>query len=259
MKTKETSFLKSSYLTLIYLFLYAPILVLIIYSFNDSKSRGKWGGFTLKWYKELFENEQIMNALTNTVTIAVLSAVISTVVGTLAAFIILDMKPFMRNLSMNVTYLPVLNPDIVTGLSLMLLYISLQIPLGYGSLLLSHIMFNVPYVVLAVMPKIKQLNKHLYEAALDLGASPAYAFYKIVLPEIMPGIITGALFAFTLSIDDFVVSFFTTGAGVSNLSILIYASAKKGVDPTINALSALMFVTILLLLTLINIRTKKER
>ena len=143
---------------------------------------------------------------------------------------------------MNITYLPILNSDIVTGISLMILFIFVKLRLGFFSMLLAHITFNIPYVILSVMPKLKQLNKHLYEAALDLGASPAYAFFKVILPEIMPGIITGALLAFTLSLDDFVISFFTTGSGVTNLSITIYSMARRGVNPTINALSTLMFL-----------------
>ena len=258
-KKEKKGFLQCFYLALIFLFLYAPIIVLMIYSFNNSKSRGKWGGFTLKWYQDLFHNDQIMSALYNTIAIAVLSAIIATIIGTLAALVIHRMKGWRKTLTMNITYLPVLNPDIVTGLALMLLYVSVKLPLGFGSLLISHIVFNVPFVILAILPKLKQMNTHLFEAAQDLGATPAQAFFKVMLPEIMPGIITGFLFAFTLSIDDFVISFFTTGAGVSNLSILIYASARKGVDPAINALSTLMFISIFLLLILINQRTKPKK
>lgn len=259
MNKQKKSFVTSLYLSLVYIFLYAPIIVLMVYSFNNSKSRGRWGGFTLKWYKKLFESEQIMRALYNTIIIAVLSAVIATIIGTFAALVIKDMKSWRKTTVMNITQLPVVNPDIVTGLALMLFFVSAKMPLGFGTLLLSHIVFNVPYVILSILPKFRQLNPHLYEAALDLGASPGKAFTSVILPEIMPGIVTGFLFAFTLSIDDFVISFFTTGAGVSNLSILIYSAARKGVDPTINALSTLMFISIFLLLILINKRTKPKK
>ena len=224
-------FFKKFYMSIIFLFLYAPIAVLMIYSFNDSRSRGSWGGFTLKWYKQLFQDRQIMSALYNTILIAVLSSIIATVIGTAAAIGIHNMKKLPKRLVMNLTYLPVLNPDIITGISLMLLFIFMNMKLGFFTMLLAHITFNIPYVILSVLPKLKQLNKHLYEAALDLGATPWYAFRQVILPELMPGIITGCLLAFTLSIDDFVISFFTTGAGVSNLSINIRMSrdnTKKG-------------------------------
>lgn len=252
-------FLKKSYTSLVFAFLYAPILVLIVFSFNNSKSRGSWDGFTLRWYEELFQNSEILTALYYTLTIAVVSAIIATLIGTVAALAIHNhMKPVQRSIVMNLTYLPVLNPDIVTGISLMLLFIFVKIDLGFFSLLIAHIVFNVPYVILAILPKLKQFNNSLYEAALDLGASPAYAFKKIVLPEILPGIITGALFAFTLSIDDFVISFFTTGSGVNNLSILIYSMARRGIHPTINALSTLLFAAVLALLLIVNRRIAKD-
>jgi len=250
-----TRFLKKSYAALIYLFLYAPILILLVFSFNASKSRGVWAGFTLKWYRELFQDRQIMKALYHTIIIAVLSSTIATVIGTAAAIGIHNMKKLKRKIVMNLTYIPVVNPDIVTGLSLMLLFIFTNFRLGFVSLLLAHITFNIPYVILSVLPKLKQLDKNLYEAALDLGASPFYAYRKVILPEIMPGVITGLLLAFTLSIDDFVISFFTTGSGVSTLSIIVYSMARRGINPKINALSTLLFVTVLLLLVIVNLRT----
>ena len=253
-----TRFLKKSYAALIYLFLYAPILILLVFSFNASKSRGNWTGFTLKWYLELFQDRQIMKALYNTMVIAVLSSTIATVIGTAAAIGIHNMKKLKRKIIMNLTYIPVVNPDIVTGLSLMLLFIFTNVRLGFVSLLLSHITFNIPYVILSVLPKLKQLDKNLYEAALDLGATPLYAYRKVILPEIMPGVITGLLLAFTLSIDDFVISFFTTGSGVSTLSIIVYSMARRGINPKINALSTLLFVTVLLLLVIVNLRTSGE-
>lgn len=251
-------FFKKFYLGLVFLFLYAPIIMLIIFSFNESKSRGNWSGFTFKWYGQLLKDEQIMSSLYYTVIIALLSSLVATIVGTGAAIGIHNMKKLKKTVIMNLTYLPVLNPDIVTGISLMLLFIFAKINLGFNSLLLSHITFNIPYVILSVLPKIKQLNKHIYEAALDLGASPGYALRKIIIPQIMPGIITGFLFAFTLSIDDFVISFFTTGSGVSTLSITIYSMARRGINPKINALSTLMFVSVMLLLLVVNKRTSKD-
>ena len=252
-------YLKRIYTALIYLFLYAPILILIIFSFNASKSRGNWSGFTLKWYLELFQDRQIMKALSNTMIIAILSSGIATIIGTAAAIGIHNMKRFKKMIMMNLTYLPVVNPDIVTGLSLMILFIFTNFQLGFLSLLLSHITFNIPYVILSVLPKLKQLDKHLYEAALDLGATPLYAYRKVILPEIMPGVITGLLLAFTLSVDDFVISFFTTGSGVSTLSITIYSMARRGINPKINALSTLLFLTVLLLLIIVNFRMSGEK
>ena len=252
-------FIKRFYTFLIFLFLYAPIVVLIVFSFNNSKSRGSWDGFTLRWYVEMFQDRQIMSALYVTLAIAILSSVIATIIGTAAAIGIFNMKRLNKGIIMNLTYLPVLNADIVTGISLMLLLIFLKIKLGFVSLLLAHITFNIPYVILSVMPKLKQLNKHIYEAALDLGASPFYAFRKIILPEIKPGIITGLLLAFTLSIDDFVISFFTTGSGVANLSITIYSMARRGINPKINALSTIMFLSVLFLLLIVNKRMDNSK
>jgi len=253
---------KKIYLYLIFLFLYAPIIILVIYSFNESKSRGVWSGFTLKWYRELFNDREIASALYNTVAIAVLSSIIATIIGTAAALGIYNMKKFAKTIIMNLTYLPVLNPDIVTGVSLMLLFVFIKsftnIGLGFFTMLLAHITFNIPYVILSVLPKLRQFDKHIYEAALDLGSTPFYAISKVVIPEIAPGIVTGFLLAFTLSIDDFVISFFTTGSGVSNLSIYIYSMARRGINPKINALSTLMFTTVLILLLIINKRTSKN-
>ena len=251
-------FLKRFYVFLIFAFLYAPIIVLIIFSFNDSKSRGNWSGFTLKWYRQLFHDQQIMNALYYTIIVAVVSSLVATVIGTAAAIGIHNMNKFKKAVIMNITYLPVMNPDIVTGISLMILFIFLRMELGFITLLLSHITFNIPYVILSVLPKLRQLNKHMYEAALDLGATPLYAYRKVILPQIMPGVITGLLLAFTLSLDDFIISFFTTGSGVANLSIVVYSMARRGISPKINALSTLMFVSVLLLLIIVNRRTSKD-
>lgn len=249
--------LKKAYIGLVFLFLYAPIFILMLYSFNDSRSRGKWGGFTLKWYGELFNDAATMDALLNTVLIAVLSAVIATVVGTVTAFGMHYMKKTPRAILSSVSYLPVMNPDIVTGISLLILFLSLNIQKGFVTLLIAHITFNIPYVILSVLPKLKQMNEHLFEAAQDLGAGSMYTFFHIILPEIMPGIISGFLLSITLSIDDFVISLFTKGPGVNTLSVHIYNMAKKGVVPSINALSTIMFVVVMLLLLIINKRSDK--
>lgn len=246
---------KKIYLFAMFAFLYAPVLILIIFSFNGSKSRAHWDGFTFKWYGELFRDRQILSSLSYTITVALLASLFATVMGTAAAVGIHNMGKIKKAMVMNLTYLPVLNPDIVTGISLMILFIFLNLKLGFLTLLLAHISFNVPYVILSVLPKLKQLNKHLQEAALDLGATPLLAFRKVILPEIMPGIVTGFLLAFTLSLDDFIVSFFTTGSGVSTLSITIYSMARRGINPKINALSTLMFLAVLALLLVINRRT----
>ncbi len=245
------------YLYLIFIFLYAPIIILMIYSFNESKYR-VWTGFSFKWYIELFQNRQIMEALYNTIFVAVIASILSTIIGTAAAIGIDGLKKWQKATIMDVTMLPVLNPDIVTGISLMLLFYIGRLPTGRFTLIMAHMAFCIPYVILSVMPKLKQVNSSTYEAALDLGATPALATLKVTLPEIMPGVVTGLLMAFTLSIDDFIVSYFTTGPGVENLSILIYNAAKKGVSPSINALSALMFAVILILLVIINVRTNKH-
>lgn len=251
--------LKKFYVFLVFVFMYAPIVVLMVYSFNDSRSSSAvWRGFTFDWYVKMASDAQMMKALQTTLIIAISSAVIATLIGTLAAIGIHNMKKTPKNIVMNVTYLPVLSPDIVTGISLMLLFVVfLRIPLGRYSLLLAHITFNIPYVIISVLPKLTQLNKNMYEAALDLGATPLNAYWKIILPEILPGIVTGFLFALTLSIDDFVVSFFTSGAGATNLSIYIYSAVSKRYNPSINALSTIMFIVIFLLLVLINSRTKE--
>lgn len=249
---------KKIYTFLMFLFLYAPIMVLVVFSFNDSKSRSTWTGFTFKWYLELFKDAEILKALSNTLLIAVTSSIIATVLGTLAAIGIYNMTSFKKKVVLNLNYLPVLNPDIVTAVSLMALFRFLRIRFGFATMLLSHITFSVPYVILSVLPKLKQMNKHLAEAAMDLGATPFYALRKVVIPEIMPGIITGGLMAFTLSIDDFVISFFNTGHGFSNLSITIFSMARRGINPVINALSTLMFIGLLVLLLIINKRTDKN-
>ncbi|MDU2489407.1 MAG: ABC transporter permease [Clostridium celatum] len=258
---KLESFIKRFYLILIFIFLYTPIVTLMVFSFNDSKSMGKWSGFTLRWYTQLFQNARIMEALNYTIIIAVISSIVATIIGTFAAIGIHRMKGLPKKTLLNINNLPVLNPDIVTGISIMSLFIfifpilnkiGINAQFGFTTMLLAHITFNIPYVVLSVLPKLRQLPSNITEAALDLGATPGYAMRKIILPQIKPGIVAGLLMAFTMSIDDFVISFFTTGPGVTNLSIEIYSMARKGINPSINALSTLMFITVLILLLIVN-------
>lgn len=249
---------------LVYLFLYAPIFVLIVFSFNDSNimSRSVWSGFSFRWYGQLFQDRMLLDALRNTLMIAVVASVVSTVLGTAAAIGINGMKKWSRRVVMNITNFPMVNPDIVTGVSLMLLFVAAakllgNASLGMVSLLLAHVTFCLPYVILSVMPKLRQMDPNLYEAAQDLGCAPVPSFFKVVLPEIMPGVVTGLIMAFTLSIDDFVISYFTSGT-TQTLPIFIYAMTRKRISPEINALSTLLFGIILLLLLVINSRTKRD-
>lgn len=250
--------LKKTYTYGMYLFLYFPIFILMIFSFNDSRSRGVWAGFTLRWYRELFRDPAILTALYYTLIIAILATLISTIIGTLAAIGIYSMPKYSKKVILNLNYLPVLNPDIVTAVALMTLFRFMRIDFGFTTMLLAHVTFCIPYVVLSVLPKLKQMNSNLAEAAMDLGATPFYALRKVIIPEIMPGIITGSLIAFTLSIDDFVISFFNTGSGVTNLSIEIFSMSRRGINPVINALSTLMFLTMMVLLLIINKRSEKN-
>ena len=248
-------FFQKSYLFVVLLFLYVPITVLIVQSFNAGKSRAKWEGFSFRWYEELFRDQAIMKALYVTVSVAVIAAIAATLLGTLAAIGIYAMKKRPQAAMMTITNLPMTMPDIVTGISLMILFTFSKIERGYVTMLLAHITFNTPYVILSVLPKLKQMNKHIYEAALDLGATPTYALIHIILPEVSQGVVTGALLAFTLSLDDFVISYFTTSPMVQNLSTLIYSKARIGIEPTLNALSALMFLALLVLLLIVNRRS----
>ena len=251
-------YLQKIYLALIFILLYAPIVTLIVLSFNQSKTRAKWGGFTLKWYKELLKNEQIMSAFYTTLIIAFLSAAIATVIGTAAAIAIQGMKQKWKTMYMGLTNIPMMNAEIVMGVSLMLLFIAFHMTLGFGTILIAHITFNIPYVILSVLPKLKQTNRYTYEAALDLGASPVKAFFKVVFPDIVPGVLSGFMLAFTMSLDDFVITHFTKGPGIDTLSTKIYTEVRKGIKPEIYALSTIMFVTVLVLLLLINYSPKEE-
>jgi spermidine/putrescine transport system permease protein len=250
-------FFRGMYLGLLLVFLYAPIAVMIVLSFNASKSRGKWGGFSLAWYEKLFHSASIMDALYITLTIALIATAVATVLGTLAAIGIHAMRARNANVIMSISYIPMTTPDIVTGVSLMLMFVFMKVPLGYWTMLMAHIAFDTPYVLFSVLPKLRQLNVNIYEAALDLGCTPMRAVTKIILPQIMPGVVTGALLSFTMSLDDFVISYFT-GSTDQNLSMVIYSAARKGIEPTIYALSTLMFLVVLTLLLVVNKRASLE-
>lgn len=248
----KRNILQKIYIALIFIFLYAPIVTLIVLSFNGSRTRAKWGGFTLKWYSALFQNRDIMQALFNTLLIALIASIVSTIIGTIACIAIMNLKKKSRAIVMGITNIPMINAEIVTGISLMLLFISLGLRFGLGTILLSHITFCIPYVILSVMPRMQQINPHTYEAALDLGAGPVYGFFKVVFPDILPGVLSGFLMAFTMSLDDFIITHFTKGAGVDTLSTKIYTEVKKGIKPEMYALSTIIFLTVLILLFLVN-------
>ena len=245
------NFLKKLYLAILLIFMYAPIITLIVLSFNASKSRAKWGGFTLGWYINLLSDEAVAGALINTLTIAILATVFSTIIGTFTCIAMIGLSSKLRSFIMGVTNIPMINADIVTGISLMLLFRFLHIGTGFTTILLAHITFNIPFVMLSIMPRIKNMNFYVYEAALDLGASPVYAFTKTLLPDLVPGIVSGALMAFTMSLDDFIITYFTKGSGFETLSTLIYNEVKRGIQPEIYALSAIIFVVVLTLLMIV--------
>ena len=257
------------YMALIFLFMYAPIFLLMVFSFNSTKSRSVWTGFSLRWYQELFSDSEILHSIKVTLMVGICAAVVSTILGTAGALGIFALKKRPRQTVLTVNNIPTMNPDIIMGVSLMLLFIFLSqqlhikfFELGFGTLLLAHITFDTPYVLLSVMPKLRQMDKRQYEAALDLGASNLQAFVRVVLPQITTGIVTGMIMAFTLSIDDVVVSYFTSGPTSETLGVLIFGMTKKRISPEINALCTLMFVFVLLLLIIINlreIRSEKER
>lgn len=248
------------YLFLIFLFLYLPIGVLIVLSFNNSKSKVQWGGFTLKWYKNLFSSSSMMEAFGTTIFISLGSALIATLLGTLAALGIDAMKKRNQTLMLGATNIPLLNADIVTGISMMLLFVRFT-RLGMSTVLIAHITFNIPYVILNVLPKLKQSSRTTYEAALDLGATPMYAFYKIIWPQIRPGVFSGFLMAMTMSLDDFSVTYFTKGAGINTLSTMIYTEMRKGIRPEMYALSTILFLIALILLLFMNFgpSSRKEK
>lgn len=249
--------LSKIYMALVLMFLYIPIFVLIVFSFNTTKSRSVFSGFTLDWYVKLFQNELIMTSLLNTIIVAVIASVAATVLGTAAAIGINAMKKTPKAIVMNVTNLPIINPEIVTGVSLMLLFVTftarMNLEFGFVTLIIAHITFDVPYVILSIMPKFRQMSPHIYEAAQDLGCGPLSAFFKVVLPEIMPGVVSGFLMSFTFSLDDFIVSYFTSGSTSQTLPITIYSMTRRKVSPEINALSTIIFVVVLIVLVAKNI------
>ena len=249
--------LSRCYLALMFLFLYAPIGVLILFSFNESKSSGKWTGFSLQWYQELFQDSKMQTAVLYTVVVAVIATAISVVVGTFTSIGIYKLTKKTKAFVLNINYLPVISPDIVIAVALMMLFKTVKLNFGFTTMLLAHIMFCIPYVVLSVLPRLYAMNPNMAEAAMDLGATPMQAIRKVVIPEIMPG----ALMAFTMSIDDFVISYFTAGNGVTNLSIEVYSMAKRGIRPTVNALATIMVSFVLISVLISNnlsIRKKKE-
>ncbi len=257
MVEKIKNWVSRFYLGLIILFLYAPILVLIVLSFNSSRSRVKWGGFTFDWYVRLFSNRQISEALTTTLLLAFVSALIATIIGVLSALGIHAMRQRNYQLVMAFTHIPMVNADIVTGIALMLWFVHF-IPLGFGSVLLAHVTFNIPYVILSVMPKIRQMNVSLYEAARDLGANAVYGFFKVIFPQLTNGIVSGFFMAFTMSMDDFVITYFTKGPGVNTLSTMIYGEIRKGIKPEMYALSTIIFVFVFAILLVVNYIPQKK-
>lgn len=254
-----------TYIGVFLAFLYLPIMVLIIFSFNESKGR-TFTGFSTKWYVELFHNEALLDALCTTLIVAFVSAIIATIMGTAAAIGIEKMDNRLKPMVMNLTYVPIINPEIITGVSFMLLFVTakkifatvgFEFQFGWATLILAHITFNVPYVILTVLPKLRQMDKSLIDAAMDLGCNPLQAFTKVTIHEIMPGIMAGFIMALTFSMDDFIVSYFTTGAEHQPLSVMIYAMTKKRVSPEINALSTMIFLVIMSILVMVNIHERR--
>ncbi|WP_297722245.1 ABC transporter permease [Intestinimonas sp.] len=281
---KKNGLLNRCFMGLVFLFLYAPIFLLIIFSFNAGNSSVVWKGFSVRWYAELFQNRIIMQSVYTTLLVSLLATAIATVAGTLAAVGFYAMRRRWRDPLMTVNSIPMMNADIVTGVSLCLLFVAIfgfwndfaehyrlvinlfgevyritfpKLSLGFGTLLIAHITFNIPYIILSVGPKLRQMDKNLVDAAQDLGCTWFQAFWKVILPEIMPGIVSGALIAFTMSVDDFVISYFTAGSATSTLAMAIYGMTKKRVSPEINAVSTLLFVTVLALLAIVNIRESR--
>ena len=256
--------LSKVYMGLVLMFLYVPIFVLIVFSFNETKSRSVFSGFTLDWYAKLFRNEVIISSLMNTIIIAVIASIAATLLGTLAAIGINSMRKVPKAIVMNITNMPIVNPEIVTGVSLMLLFVffaaRMDLEFGFVTLVIAHITFDVPYVILNVMPKFRQMDPNLFEAAQDLGCSPFTALRKVILPEIMPGVVSGFLMSFTFSLDDFVISYFTSGSTSQTLPITIYSMTRRKISPEINALSTLIFVVVVIVLVVKHIiETKQEQ
>ena len=250
--------LKGLYIGLVLLFLYLPIGTLMVLSFNEGRSMAAWTGFSFHWYEEMFKSRMIVDALYNTFMIAITASIIATIIGLLACIGIQAMRNRSKNLLLGLNNIPLLNADIVIGISLMLTFLMFGISLKYETVLFSHITFSIPYVILSILPKYRQLTASTYEAALDLGASKPYAFFKVVLPDLMPGVVSGFLLAFTMSVDDFVVTHFTRGAGINTISTLIYSQVKVGVRPTLYALSTVIFALVLIILVIANIVSNRK-
>ena len=262
-KKSRWSFLSGGYLVLVLLFIYLPIVYVVLFSFNESKSLTNFTGFSLRWYENMFQDQTMLQSIYYTVLVAVIATVVSTVVGTVTAIGLSKAKPLVRGLVLEVNNLPVMNPDIVTAIGLMLLFISTKVELSLTTLILAHITFCIPYVILTIMPKLRQLDDNVAEAAMDLGATPFQALIKVILPQIYPAILSGALIAFSMSFDDFVISFFTAGVGINNISMFVYS--MKRYNPSVNALSTLIVVVVTLILIIVNViprirdkKTKKE-
>ncbi len=259
---KEKRIIGKVLMILMILFFYLPIVFMVIFSFNESKSLTNFTGFSFNWYEKLFQNRDMMESLYVTITVAVIATAVSTLVGTISAIGLSKSSKIVKKIMMQLNDFPIMNPEIVTAIGLMLLFITFHIERGFMTMLLAHITFCIPYVILSVMPKIRSLDPNLADAAMDLGATPWQALTKVLVPQIMPGIISGALIAFTMSFDDFIISYFVTGGGVKNLSIMVYTMSKR-VNPTINAISTLVVVLITIVLVIINvvplIKSRREK
>ena len=245
-------FLKKLYLALIIVFFYLPIVYVVFFSFNSARSLTNFAGFSLRWYEKMFKTRSMMESIYYSLIIAVIATAVSTVAGTIVAIGLSKSHRLVRQAVTQVNNLPMLNPDIVTAIGLMLCFSTLSIPTGFGTLLLAHIIFCIPYVILSIMPKLRQLDDNLAEAALDLGCTPMQALYKVIIPQIKEGIISGALVAFTMSFDDFVISYFTTGPGINNISTYVYSTTKR-INPSVNALSTLIVIGITIVLVFANV------
>lgn len=259
---KKKLSLKHLYLALIILFFYAPIIYVVLFSFNESRSLSVFTGFSLKWYEKMFKSRSMMESVYYSLLIAVIATIISTIVGTIAAIGLSKSNKVIKEMITQINNIPMLNPDIVTAIGLMLFFSTIHIPTGFGTLLLAHIIFCIPYVMLSVSPKLRQLDDNVAEAALDLGCTPFESLIKVIIPQIKEGIVSGAIVAFTMSFDDFVISYFTTGPGINNISTYVY-SASKRINPSINSLSTLIVIAVTIVLIFMNVvpilKEKKEK
>ncbi len=250
--SNKNKLIKTSSLIAMLLFFYLPIIVMVVFSFNSSKSLTQFSSFSLRWYEELFNNREMMSAVQVSVVVALISTVVSTIVGTITAIGLVNSKKLIRSIILQINNLPIMNPEIVTAISLMLLFIAFKIKRGFTTLLLAHIAFSIPYVILTILPKLRKLDPNLADAAMDLGATPLQTLMKVIVPQITPSIISAALLAFTMSFDDFVISYFVSGDGVKNISIQVYAMTKR-INPSVNALSTIMVAVVSLFLIIINV------